>query len=96
MNDLERISKDISGAVGVLLSNAHEIHAPYPADYLTITKDGFLTGLIRLQRLREWVDGLAKTHREESAPPGDEWVPRFRCAHVGCHGRHTSRLEACL
>jgi hypothetical protein len=60
-NDYDQIAKDIDSALAAFTGNAHE-HFP-GGDSLTMTKDGFITGVIRFQRLRDWVEGLAESHR---------------------------------
>ncbi len=57
------------------------------SDSITMTKDGFITGIIRLQRLRNWVEGLAEAHR---APLGGKTSERYpmckdQPAQVDCH-----------
>lgn len=61
-NDYDRIAMEVVGCIGLLLGNAH---APTYDDYnsMTITQTGFLKALIRLQRLNDWVEGLAESHR---------------------------------
>jgi hypothetical protein len=63
MSDLDRIAKDIDAALAALTGNAHEPARFDKSDSITMTKDGFITGVIRLQRLRDWVEGLAESHR---------------------------------
>ena len=60
-NDYDRIAKDIDRALAVLIGNAHEA---FIGDSLTMTKEGFIIGVIRLQRLRNWVEGLSVSHKE--------------------------------
>jgi len=61
-NDYDSIASAIDSAIAAFTGNAHE---PTKAniDSITMTKDGFIAGVIRLQRLRDWVAGLAETHR---------------------------------
>ena len=61
-NDYDRIAGAIDEALAAFTGNAHE-PCMDGGDSLTITKDGFITGVIRLQRLRNWVEGLAESHR---------------------------------
>ena len=63
INDYDRIAKAIVKALAALIGNAHEPPAGDNSNSITMTKDGFITGVIRLQRLRGWVDGLAEAHR---------------------------------
>lgn len=62
-NDYDGIAEDIADALATFLGSAHEPPADFESDVLTITKDGFLAGVIRLQRLADRVDGLAEAHR---------------------------------
>ena len=57
-NDYDRIAQAIDEAMAAFTGNAHEYRLE-GSDSLTMTKDGFITGVIRLQRLRDWVEGLA-------------------------------------
>lgn len=61
-NDYDEIAKKIDEALSAFTGNAHE---PYESntDSITMTKGGFITGVIRFQRLRDWVEGLAITHK---------------------------------
>jgi len=61
-NDLDRIAMAIDNALAEIVGNSHEPHPSF-GDSLTITKDGWIAGVIRLQRLRDYVEGLAQTHR---------------------------------
>lgn len=62
-NDLDRIAGHIDDALAMFTGNSHEPHPSF-GDSLTITKDGWIAGVIRLQRLRDYVEGLAQSHRE--------------------------------
>jgi len=59
-NDYDGIAEAIGKALAAFTGNAHE---PYGGNSITMTKDGFITGVIRLQRLRDRVEGLAAAHR---------------------------------
>ena len=61
-NDYDRIAEDINRALAVFIGSSHE---PFSGsgDSISITKDGFITGVIRLQWLQNWVEGLAESHR---------------------------------
>lgn len=61
-NDFDKIAWGIGDALSALLGNAHE-PTGHLGDSLSITKDGFLTGIIRLERLKGWVEGLSETHK---------------------------------
>ncbi len=61
-NDYDRIAKAIDEALAAFTGNAHEPRRDN-GDSITMTKDGFITGVVRFQRLRDWVEGLADTHR---------------------------------
>lgn len=63
LNDYDGIAEDIADALAAFLGSAHEPPPDFESDRLTITKDGFLAGVIRLQRLFDRVDGLAEAHR---------------------------------
>ncbi len=63
LNDFDGIAEDIADALAAFLGNAHEPPADFESDSLTITKYGFLAGVIRLQRLFDRVDGLAEAQR---------------------------------
>lgn len=62
-NDLDRIAKSIDDALAMFTGNSHEPHPAF-GDSLTITKDGWIAGVIRLQRLRDYIEGLSQTHKE--------------------------------
>ena len=61
-NDFDRIAAEMDKVMQVFAGNAHEPNDG--SDSITITKDGFISGVIRLQRLRNWVAGFAETHRD--------------------------------
>ena len=63
-NDYDRIAVQIDAAMAVFIGNAHEYRLE-GSDSLTMTKDGFIIGVIRLQRLRDWVEGLAESRKVE-------------------------------
>ena len=60
-NDYDRIEQDIGTALAAFIGNTHEA---FIGDSITMTKDGFIGGIIRLQRLRNHVKGLAVSHHE--------------------------------
>ena len=62
-NDYDRIAIKIGEAFAMFVGNAHEPAIGGNTDSITITKDGFIATAIRLQRLQDWVDGLANAHR---------------------------------
>ena len=62
MNDYDGIASAIDKALSAFIGNAHEPPKNNNSDSITMTKDGFITGVIRLQRLRSWVEGLSKAH----------------------------------
>ena len=62
-NDYDRVAEAIDQALSAFTGNAHEPPESSESNSITMTKDGFITGVIRLQRLRDWVEGLANTHR---------------------------------
>ena len=59
-NDYHEIAKKIDEALAAFTGNAHEY---FQGDSITMTKDGFITGVVRFQRLRDWVEGLAESHK---------------------------------
>ena len=61
-NDFDSIARQIDEALSEFTGNAHE---HFVGDSLTMTKDGFITGVIRLQRLRDWCEGLGESHKKE-------------------------------
>jgi len=63
-NDYDRIARVMGEVLAAFTGNAHEPPKDNNSDSITMTKDGFITGIIRLQRLRDWVEGLARTHHE--------------------------------
>lgn len=52
MTDYDAIAQKIDDALSELTGNAHEPHERN-GDSLTMTKDAFITGIIRFQRLRD-------------------------------------------
>ena len=68
-NDYDRIAAKIDEALAAFTGNAHEpitaALARNESDSISMTKNGFITGVIRLQRLRDWCEGLAESHRIE-------------------------------
>ena len=60
-NDYDRIAKAIDEALAAFTGNAHE-PPKCGGDSITMTNDGFISGVIRFQRLRDWVEGLAAAH----------------------------------
>jgi hypothetical protein len=49
-NDYDTIAENIGDILAVLVGNAHSPPKNNNSDSITITKDGFLEGIIRLQR----------------------------------------------
>lgn len=62
-NDYDTIARNIDEALAAFTGNANEPSRNNQSDSITMTKDGFITGVIRLQRLRDWVEALAESHR---------------------------------
>jgi len=62
MNDYDKVAEAIDNALSAFTGNAHEPPKGNNSNSITMTKDGFITGVIRFQRLRDWVEGLSKTH----------------------------------
>jgi len=67
-NDYDSIARRIDDALSAFTGNAHE---PQRGDSITMTKDGFIAGVIRFQRLRDWVEGLAAAHRNDIRKEND-------------------------
>ena len=68
-NDLDRVADQMGEILAVFVGNSHEPNSSF-GDSITITKDGWMAGVIRLQRLRDYVEGLAHAHRiTERAQP---------------------------
>lgn len=60
--DLDVIAAKIGCVMEAFTRNAHEPHDPL-SDSITITKDGYIAGIIRLARLQAWVEGLSEAHK---------------------------------
>jgi hypothetical protein len=60
-NDYDRIARAMDEALGAFTGNAHEYSV---GDSITMTKDGFIAGVIRFQRLRDYVEGLADVYHK--------------------------------
>lgn len=69
-NDYDRIGEAIDRALAAFTGNAHEKFVG--DDSMSMTKEGFITGVIRLQRLRNWVEGLAESHRKTQSNGGKD------------------------
>lgn len=67
-SNYNEIARQIDAALAEFTGNAHE-HFNHLDDSLTMTRDGFIKGVIRFQRLRDWVEGLAETHKKSKNPP---------------------------
>ena len=65
MNDYDRIADEIGKILALLAGNSHAptMRPTVESDSISITKDGFICTVIGLQRLRDWAEGLAETHR---------------------------------
>ncbi len=61
-NDYDRISAKIDDALAQLTGNTFEPAASL-GDTMMVDKDSYLSTVIRLQRLRDWVEGLAESHK---------------------------------
>ena len=62
LTDYDRIAERMGDVLAELMGNAHEPRSD-SGDSVMITKDGLLCAVIRLQRLRDWVEGLAESYR---------------------------------
>ena len=71
LSDYDEIVRQIDEALAAFTGNAHEPSRDSNSDSITMTKDGFITGVIRFQRLRDWVEGVAETHRNTEASDGE-------------------------
>ena len=68
-NDYDRLAAEMRAALSAFTGNMHEPPRGNESDSVTITKDGALTGIIRLQRAIDWCQGLADSHRRYSSIP---------------------------
>jgi hypothetical protein len=60
-NDYDRIAELLDEVLATFVGNTHEA---FHCDSITMTKEGFIRGVVRGQRLRDWVEGLAESHRK--------------------------------
>lgn len=74
-NDYDRIEKEIDRALAAFTGNAHEA---FMGDSITMTKEGFIIGVIRFQRLRNHVKGLSVSHHEYQDTGGKDGPNRLR------------------
>lgn len=68
-NDYDRAAEELQEIQNILLASAHPTFLENPdlaSDSLSITKDGFLVAVVRLQRKIQHLQGLADTHRKQS------------------------------
>lgn len=65
--DYDRIAEELGSILSVFTGNAHEPNKEF-GDSITITKDGFISGVIKIQRLRTYVEGLSKSYKETHSP----------------------------
>jgi len=63
LNDYDRIAIRIDEALAEFTGNAHAPDQSNGSDSITMTKNGFISGIVKLQRLRDHVEGLAIAHR---------------------------------
>ena len=63
-NDYDRLAQELRKALAEITGNFHEPVGD--SDSVTITKDGLLRGISKLQRAINWCQGLADIHRENS------------------------------
>lgn len=61
-NDFDRMAEKMDEVMQTLAGEAHEFTDN--GDSITITKDGFIRSVIRLQRLRNWCQGHADARRD--------------------------------
>ena len=61
MNDLDRIAESLGDCIAELTGNTF---LP-PDDFhgVTVETKGYVTALVKMQRLRDWVEGLSETHK---------------------------------
>ncbi len=90
-NDYDRIALAIDKALTAFTGNAHEPPKNGISDSITMTKNGFITSIIRFQRLRDWVESLAEAHRAPLRGKTPEHYPmcKDQPAQVDC------RVEDC-
>ena len=68
-NDYDRLAEELRRALAAFAGNMHEPPQSVSdgdSDSITITKNGALTGIIRLQRAIDYCHGLAESHRAQS------------------------------
>jgi len=65
LNDYGRIARAIDEALAEFTGNAHAPTQNDGSDFITMTKNGFISGVVQFQRLRDRVEGLATAHRNE-------------------------------
>jgi hypothetical protein len=65
-NDYDEIADTIDEILAIFIGNTHE---RFVGDSITMTKDAFIKGVVRLQRLRDYIEGLAETHRATTSEP---------------------------
>lgn len=65
--DYDRIAEELGSILERFTGNTHEPNEHF-GDSITMTKDGFIGGVVKLQRLRTYVEGLSKTYKATKAP----------------------------
>lgn len=63
--DYDRIAAEMGEILAILTGNTHAppLFPPTNSDSLTVTKTAWMVAVIRLQRLRDYAEGLAEVHR---------------------------------
>lgn len=61
--DLDRMAAEMGDILAVLTGNTHAPSLTDGSDSVTITKNGWIASVVKLQRLRDWAEGLAASHR---------------------------------
>lgn len=61
-NDYDRIANEMTKILAGMIGESHEPRNS-TSDSITIRKDGFISTVIRIQRLQDYVSGLAKSRR---------------------------------
>ena len=74
-NDFDRVAEMMREALAASTGNMHEPREAR-SNSITITKDGALTGLIRLQRAIDHCHGLAESHRQETCIVSNRPIPK--------------------
>jgi hypothetical protein len=69
-NDFDRMAQAMREALAEFIGNMHEPQGD--SNSITITKDGALAGIIKLQRAIDWCQGHADSRRVSTGRSGDD------------------------